>query len=540
MDNGYQEKINAYSVNATLADDTSIAVTEQITYDFGNNEKHGIYRYIPTVYTGRKGNPRQSISIRSVTDGGQRAAFTQSNSSGSEIIKIGDSNALISGIHTYKIQYSLNRVISSDPDGDRFRWDAIGTGWDVPMKNVLITLINNGKQISNLRAQNCYVGSVGSTDTCEYNSVGNVTRVALASLAPHTGITLDLLFTDGTFPSPSKFEIWLWEAHWYYWLPLIAFLGFFLLWFEKGRDPQGRGTIVPMYDPPKEMTPYEASIIMDETISRKSLPATIISLAIQGYIKIHRKDVKALFISKPEYELELLKPVPKTAPIIEQRVADLFFTGRTTVSLSDLGDTFATSNASLHQKAYKEVTEKGYFVVNPIYSRIIFFALSLALLVIGILMAVYFFVGPLGYVAFGLPSIIGLAFAFIMPVRTRDGVIAKEDLLGLKMYIRTAEIDRIKFHNAPEKSPEKFEELLPYAIIFGLEKEWANEFKDVYKTQPSWYDGNLATFSVIALTHDLTSFSDNAIQAAVSSSSGSGEGFGGVGGGFGGGGGGSW
>jgi uncharacterized membrane protein len=104
------------------------------------------------------------------------------------------------------------------------------------------------------------------------------------------------------------------------------------------------------------------------------------------------------------------------------------------------------------------------------------------------------------------------------------------------MYIKAAEIDRIKFHNAPAKNPEKFEELLPYAIIFGLEKEWADQFKDVYKTPPTWYDGNMSTFSIIALSHDISSFSDAAVAAAVTSSAASsGGGFGG-----GGGGGGSW
>lgn len=61
----------------------------------------------------------------------------------------------------------------------------------------------------------------------------------------------------------------------------------------------------------------------------------------------------------------------------------------------------------------------------------------------------------------------------------------KEYLLGLKMYLQIAEKDRLDFHNAPEKNPEIFEKLLPYAMVLGVEKALAKEFKGIYIEQPS-------------------------------------------------------
>jgi len=539
IDNGYAENIQSYNVTATLGDNASIDVAETIKYDFGNNEKHGIYRYIPTVYMGRNGNPRQKLTVKYVqNDRGEAQPYELSNENNNDILKIGDPNELITGIHTYKISYNLNHMISTNSDGDRFLWDAVGTGWEVPIHNIVIVLNSSKKLTESIITKRCYVGGAGSTASCEINENSDVMFVSNQLLPAHQGITVDNLFKSGTFPGPSKLELFIWKYTWYYWLPLIAFIGFFALWYEKGRDPKGHGTIVPMYDPPKGLTPVEATIILEDLISRKALPAAIISLAIQGYIKIHKKEVKILFVTKPEYELILLKPIPKSAPLVERKISDLFFTGRDTVNLNDLGDSFAQSNASMHRAAYKEVTEKGYFAVNPTISRVIFFSGAVATFVLGSILAFYLLLPPIGWLCVLLPGIISFLFAFLMPVKTKLGVITKEDLLGLKMYIKAAEIDRIKFHNAPEKSPEKFEELLPYAIIFGLEKQWAEEFKDVYKNPPSWYDGNFATFSVIGLTHDLGSFSDTAISASVSSSSGGAGGF--AGGGGGGGGGGSW
>lgn len=541
VDNGYKEKITSYSVEATLKDNASIDVSETITYDFGTNEKHGIFRYIPTVYRGRRGNPRQNVRVLAVTEAnGKGIKYEKSNENDSLVIKIGSPNDLVTGVRTYKIHYLISHMVSSDKDEDRFLWNAIGTGWNVPIQNAIISLHLSDRQAAARQTFRCYVGAQGSAAPCEYTGNASTTRIGIKTLYPNMGVTVDSTFTSGTFPPPGKVEMFFWSSHWYYWLPLIGFLGFFALWFERGRDPKGRGTIVPIYDAPKDLTPYEASIIMDDIISRKSLPAAIISLATQGYVKIHRKEVKGMFVSHPEYELELLKPLPETAPAIDQSIVKLFFEDKTIVNLKDLGSNFQRQNASLHTRAYQEVTAKGYFVVNPTISRIIFFAISVALFVAGILAGVYFLASPLGFVCFSSPGIIGFIFAFFMPVKTKDGSLMREYLLGLKMYIKTAEIDRIKFHNAPKKNPEKFEELLPYAIIFGLEKEWAEEFQDIYKNPPTWYDGNLATFSVIALTHDLSSFSDTAINAATSASSSSGGGFGGVGGGGGGGGGGSW
>jgi uncharacterized membrane protein len=152
----------------------------------------------------------------------------------------------------------------------------------------------------------------------------------------------------------------------------------------------------------------------------------------------------------------------------------------------------------------------------------------------------------LGAVSAIISAIIVFVFGFLMPARTHKGVLAKEYILGLKEYLMVAEKDRIKFHNAPEKNPKQFEKLLPYAMVLGVEKEWAEQFKDIYIQNPSWYnDPSGANFNSLVLLSSLNSFSSstNSVLTSVpSSASGGGSGFGGGGGGggFGGGGGGSW
>jgi len=142
-----------------------------------------------------------------------------------------------------------------------------------------------------------------------------------------------------------------------------------------------------------------------------------------------------------------------------------------------------------------------------------------------------------------------------MPAKSTLGTEAKEYLLGLKEYIKLAEADRLKYLQSPEGAKaygdysenttkiKLFEKLLPYAIIFGLEKDWANSFKDIYSEPPDWYQGNWSTFNTAMLLGGVSGFADaSSVSFAAPSSSGS-SGFGGggfSGGGGGGGGGGGW
>jgi uncharacterized membrane protein YgcG len=137
------------------------------------------------------------------------------------------------------------------------------------------------------------------------------------------------------------------------------------------------------------------------------------------------------------------------------------------------------------------------------------------------------------------------AFRYALNVRLDLQNKLFQHLDGLKLYLGVAEKDRLAFHNAPEKNPQLFEKLLPYAIALGVEEAWAAAFKDILSQPPDWYHGS-DTFSASAFASSMHSFSTSAAasvasfpQSSGTGSSGSGGG-GSSGGGGGGGGGGSW
>ena len=251
------------------------------------------------------------------------------------------------------------------------------------------------------------------------------------------------------------------------------------------------------------------------------------------------------FINHTDYQLDKLKDGKDLPNEFEQQMMTALFGGAPSVKLSSLKNQFYSNLISIRKTVFQSVVDKGYFPQNPSTVRS-------AYIIVAAIMAVGSFfwrsVTQNVYNLLGLfisALVVGI-FGYFMPKRTVKGAQAKQYILGLKMYLSVAEKDRLKFFNAPEKSPERFEKLLPYAMVLGVEKDWAKQFEGLYNQPPRWYsDPYGGAFNAIIFTNSLHSFSQSAGTTFASrpGGSGGGSGFGGggfSGGGFGGGGGGGW
>ncbi len=147
-------------------------------------------------------------------------------------------------------------------------------------------------------------------------------------------------------------------------------------------------------------------------------------------------------------------------------------------------------------------------------------------------------------------------FLYLMKAPTPLGRPIMDQLDGLRLYLETAESDRLNMQ-APEITSDRFEALLPYAVALDVEKPWAHAFETALQRahpedadpmrryQPGWYSGSSGGWSsgnfgnAVASTVGSVS---GAMAAAMPVSSGSSgfSGGGGSGGGGGGGGGGGW
>ena len=550
------ESITSFVANINVTSEAKLEITERISYDFGTESKHGIYRDIPFKYSANGGNYNLKLEVLAVTDDqGRSVPFSVSSSGRNQRIRIGDPDQLVSGTKEYVVSYTVERAIVYQQDYDELYWNVTGNDWLVPIQFVqtTISLPNNSLLTLENVTVKCFQGIYGSTDVCnqkptiKFNQSGQLTVYSTESDLPaQAGVTLAIQWPKGVVQEPTQVEktASFVSDNWFIVLPLIVFIAMFIVWRKHGKDTPGRGVIIPEYDPPKDLTPAEVGTIVDDSIQTRDIVSEIIYLAVLGYLKIERVEEKKFLTKQVDYRLIKQKDGGSNLTYFENRLlTDLFATSQETgvVLLSELRNKFFATIKIIKADIYSSLVAKKIYHGRPDLIRTIYLTPAILIVVAGVYVFTLMPMFGLCILVSGL--FMGL-FAWLMPKRTNIGALVKDQILGFKMYLTVAEKDRLKFHNAPEKRPETFEKFLPFAIALGVEKQWAEQFKDIALEQPQWYQSNvpITNFSAAVLVSDLNSFSHSAgTSLGTAPTSGSGAGGGGFsGGGFGGGGGGSW
>src|SRR5688572_25246403 len=125
------ERITAFDFQATIEDDGDLLVREVISYDFGSESRHGIFREIPTrlTYDDRYDRvyPLRDVRVSSETAPDQ---FTEEDGPGGTTrLRIGDPDRTFTGAHQYTITYRLEGALNAFDDHVELYWNAIGGDW---------------------------------------------------------------------------------------------------------------------------------------------------------------------------------------------------------------------------------------------------------------------------------------------------------------------------------------------------------------------------------------------------------------------------
>jgi len=557
---GYDEVINNFVSTIVVQEDASIKVTEQIVYDFGVNQKHGIYRDIPITYSTNLNDFSVRLKVLSVTDeNGAGYDYKVSKENNDIQIKIGDAEVLISGEHTYIITYTVNRAILFNPNDEvELYWNVTGDRWLAEIKGVEARVVLPEEVAVEKLKVACFVGIYGSeTEDCSsvYDpKTGIVFRTDSGVVLPGEGFTIVVQWPRGILVEPGMTRniLWFIGDNAILFLPILYFLVYGIFWWKRGRDPKGRNTIVPQYEAPDKLSPLEVGVIYDQSSDNSDLGAGVINLAMEGFLKIKLLETKeqGLFGFKQKKDWEFIRSAefPRTPNDWETKLLDalgILTPGSPSKKVSELKDgAFYEHISEIDSALYESLVLKSYFPQNPQKARLKAIASGIALVVLLGFFTV--FIGKdlnaTGVGAMFLSGLIAVVFGWFMPCRSLKGRLAYEHIAGFKQYLSVAEKDRIKFHNPPTRTPELFEKFLPFAMVLGVEKEWAKQFESLTIPALSWYQGGtISGWNAIAFTslmNDTVSDMNSTFSAPPPSSSGGGGGF--SGGGFGGGGGGSW
>ncbi len=612
---GAREEIRAFASDVQLLSDGAVEVLETLDVNAeGIDIRRGIYRDIPVTMQGESGNKiRIALDVTAVTRGGQPEMFRVERMGDFQRIWIGDPDRMLTyGEHRYTIRYRMERMARPSADGgDELYWNATGNYWDFPiLTSVARVRLPQGAIIANMSA---YTGVTGSTEravTITRESDNSAIFRTQRELGPGEGMSFAISFQKGVVTYPEGADALLQamsdqrETLLSVGSVLLLLLYNFTAWLRVGRDPP-KGTIIPLFHPPKGFSPALTHYVHKWGFGNSgwtAMTAAIFDLGVKGLVKINNPG-KTLTVNRTG------KTPDEKLPVGEQVLFD-YFSGRGSVTFDKANGKDLGTKRGEFTAAIERENRSVWFNNNTMFAVLSFVLAVLmivAMVVLDVLEPLWLFVAVVAGVIVGIAGtavigtiksgswvqrlfvlvwvgifgfnltggvldiftgltinnaaiaagslvLISVVFAILMRAPTVQGRKVMDEIEGFKLYLDTAEKNRLNMTNEPPMTVERFERILPYAIALGVEKPWSEHFEAELKRNavsdagdnysPGFYSGGRG-FSPGNLSKAITTASSGmaaamvAAQPVQASSSGSGGG-GFSGGGGGGGGGGGW
>jgi uncharacterized membrane protein len=547
--------VKDFNEQVTVNPDGTIEVTEIVDVRFVG-AYHGIFRTIPVEYeTPQRLNYSLLLEPLSVTDDDARPLKYEQTRQGRYLrFKITVPNAE-NATRTVILRYRILNALRFFEDHDELYWNVTGDEWEVLIESASAH-IELPAGTTGIRAV-AYTGVFGSrAQDARVQINGNKVEIQTNHpLGFHEGLTAVVGWDKGFVHEPGAGArvLFFLRSNWPLFIPIGAFFIMFWLWWTRGRDPE-KDAVTVQYEPPDKLTPGECGTLVDNEAAMRDITATLVDLAVKGYLTIEQKDEEHLLglSHSKEYIFHLKQPAAQWSnvrPHEREMLSALFDDGANTdVKMSDLQNHFYTHLPTIRDRIFDALMTDGYYLHRPDTVRQAYvgagFVIGILIFVFGNMLATATGVARLTWVIAGIATgAVICIFGWFMPARTLSGARTYARVLGFENFLGRVESDRIE---RLEKTPELFEKFLPYAMALHVEKKWVQAFAGIAMQPPQWYQGPYGSgFQAYILVNDLNYMSAQASSVMASSprSSSGGSGFGGggsSGGGFGGGGGGAW
>ena len=558
------ERIDEYAIDVSISANGEVQIVETISYDFGDLEKHGIIREIPVRDKLDSGDYWvHPIEVNSITRNDTVEIYSESQDGYWASLMIGDPDVFISGVQTYKIDYTVTGAlfplgendITNNPTlkvGDvSFYWDVIGDQWQVPIEQVVVNINLPSADSSLVLAENCTFGVPGSESQCLSLSSSRA-WASNRTLQPGESMTISMQMSAAMFDveisqtiDQGPIEVFSGE-----WLEIVkpnlligSLLGavifgtIMFFWRRRlGRLQTSKVFEVLRFDPPSGQV-AEISAAWKGSVDARAITATLVDLAARGVVEIQVNEDKNIVVKQKES-----RPDVKS---FEQDLLNTLFRSSSQITIEGYDAEIAGVAQTISANLVKVAEESG--IRNETGSR------SRTSYIIGLVLSIFFL--AFSSVALGAPEIFGLVFpislamfiGFLLQaiktprVETPKSAEFLSHLLGFRKAMDTdSGALRRKFaQESGLTSGNIFAALLPIAIILELEDSWLANFVDL--TVQEIATSGIHVSSVSSLQQSIRQ-SNDALAAAMTSptSSGSGSSGGSSGGGGGGGGGRSW
>jgi uncharacterized membrane protein YgcG len=433
-----------------------------------------------------------------------------------------------------------------------------------------------------------------------------------APLPPGSGFTVVVSWPKGLVSSPSQLRrsAWFFQDFFFELLAFVCFavliIYYYISWLRVGKDPLP-GAIIPRFVPPDSSSPAAARFLYKMGYDNKVFAALLVNMAVKGVLSIKQLDEKyrlnlqsrneeilspgeqavldALFagsnsvllgkknnVSVQEAVAALKKVLNRDILNIYFKLNRLYLIPGALISAGVIACVIFSSN-NVDTSAtiilwitmwtagitvlFVQTLNSWQSALRPgssmsLKSNALFSTIFFLVFFGGWLLGARVLVENLsnfGLIILFTTFAVNGVFVYLLKVVTLPGRHLLDQLEGLKMYMSVAEKDRLNILNPPEKTPELFEQLLPWALALDVEQQWSEKFAALFQGMdeqhrhyhPIWYDAHHGV-----TVNSLSSSLGESLSSSIASSSvvpGSSSGFsggGGSGGGGGGGGGGGW
>jgi len=302
-----------------------------------------------------------------------------------------------------------------------------------------------------------------SPDWTISDSIGKAMQETPRAEAPgRPGKSLEQAFREGG---------WVWGA------AVAAPLAWYLLiWLIYGRDPLA-GVSFPRFYPPEGISPATLRHIVGMGFDEKAMAAELLSLAVRGHVRVIRTKRGLYGLRRTDKGAGLLTAA-------ERRLMAALFRGVTEVVVGRKQGVRLRVAMEAFRKHLEDELE------GPVYATNVGATLTGVMVSGGALMvAVMTYrdvvmqnveLAMAGGAAL-LIAAMNVLFFTLMKAPTALGRQLLDEITGFRMFLVTAEHERMKLADAPEMSEHLYAEHLPYALAMDLELVWSDRFSDMLK-----------------------------------------------------------
>ncbi len=408
---------------------------------------------------------------------------------------------------TFVIRYFVVGGLRFYDDGDRFDWQPFGARVNAPI-DTSTTVIKLPGQFTDDQIARDHTGLANvNTFLQDSDRVAFTTTNVPAGSQPEVFVTFPHGVVQGSPPGWQS-EVDTLE----FWSPILRWgsllLGVLLLlvcplavlgwWYLRVRlSPTATGK-APKYlkGPPSDLSPAVAGMLVDGKVNPRHIVATLLDLAYQGTLNINsiKKDPDSLLPdddeSEPNFEFYGVDQAKATRPYEASLYGKIFgYAGAKKRRLSAIRQTMYLSVPEFKNEIEFEVAKREFFAENigglrrqywAFGGAGILMSLVLALLV-GVILSRFTYLGACPFLGIAVGAGALMAVGFSLPKRTETG--AKEVVRweAFKRYLTDMGV------KDAAKARARFTQLLPYAVAFGVEKQFVEKFAAAKTPVPPWW-----------------------------------------------------